>query len=41
MRVYQKEVLDDMQQHIDNGTATWERQEYGFLEQLDSAGIRI
>ena len=41
MRVYQKEVLDDMQQHIDNGTATWERQEYGFLKQLDSAGIRI
>lgn len=41
MRVYNESVLNDLQKAIDTGSAKWERQEYGFLNLLDIAGVRI
>ena len=41
MRVYNESVFNDLQKAIDSGSAKWERQEYGFLNIIDSAGIRI
>ena len=41
MRVYNESILNDLQKAIDSGSAKWERQEYGFLKSLDSAGVRI
>ena len=41
MRVYNESILKDLQKAIDSGSAKWERQEYGFLKTLDSAGVRI
>lgn len=41
MRVYNESVLNDLQKAIDSGSAKWERQEYGFLNLLDIAGVRI
>lgn len=41
MRVYEEDILKDLQRAIDLGEATIERQAYGFLDKLDSAGIRI
>ena len=41
MRVYNESILKDLQKAINSGSAKWERQEYGFLKALDSAGVRI
>ena len=41
MRVYEQDILKDLQRAIDSGEATIERQSYGFLDKLDSAGVRI
>ena len=41
MKVYNDTILNELQSSIDSGRVTAERQEYGFLKALDSAGVRI